>query len=180
MSRFGKLPVSVPAGVEVTLTPGQVVVKGPKGTIERDLPRRVQVVKDGNELKVSTKSSTKFALSLVGTTRSHLVNMVHGVTQGWSKELEMVGSGYRAEVQGKNLVLSVGHSHPVTVTAPENINFGVEKMKIIVSGIQKDIVGQISAKVREVRPPEPYKGKGIHYIDEVIRRKPGKQAAKTV
>lgn len=180
MSRFGKLPVLVPVGVEVILTPGHVVVRGPKGSIERDLPRRVQVNQEGSKIKVSAKSSSKFAAALVGTTRSHLVNMVHGVTQGWSKELEMVGSGYRAEVQGKNLVLNVGHSHPVTITAPENVSFGVEKMKIIVSGIQKDVVGQVSAKVREVRPPEPYKGKGIHYIDEVIRRKPGKQAAKTV
>lgn len=179
MSRFGKLPVAVPSGVEITVADRIVTVKGPKGSLNRNFPRRVSVKVDQGEAKVEIKSDSKESLAQQGTIRSHLVNMIQGVTTGWTKEMEMVGSGYRAEVRGRELVLNIGYSHPVIITAPEGIIFGVEKTKITVSGIDKEVVGQISAEVRAVRPPEPYKGKGIKYIDEVIRRKAGKQAAKT-
>ena len=180
MSRFGKLPVLLPQGVQVTLVDHSVEVKGPKGSLKRDLPRKVSIEQSDGQLVGNIKNDSKQSLALQGTTRSHLVNMISGVTEGWARELEMVGSGYRAEVKGDELILNIGYSHPVSIKAPQGVSFVVEKTKITVSGIDKEVVGQISAQIRAVRPPEPYKGKGIHYTDEVIRRKPGKQAAKTV
>jgi len=138
-------------------------------------PGIVAEVKDGNIL-VACQKETKEALSTFGTTRAILANMVKGVNQGWSKKLELVGTGYRAETDGKLLTLTVGFSHPVKVQAPENIAFKVEKMVVTVEGINKETVGQIAADIRSVKPPEPYKGKGIKYVDEIIRRKAGKAA----
>lgn len=179
MSRLGKLPVSIPQGVEVQLTDAVVVVKGAKGSLSRVIPKGVKVKQENGEVTVILKNESKQARSSLGTMRAHLLNMIKGVMEGWTKELEMVGTGYRAEVRGKDLVLNIGYSHPVTVSAPEGITFAVEKSKIVVSGTDREVVGQTAALVREVRKPEPYKGKGIKYIDEVIRRKAGKQAAKT-
>lgn len=179
MSRFGKLPVIVPQGVEVQPEGEFIVVKGPKGSLKRSLPRLISVKQEGNEITIEAKNGTKQAKALQGTTRAHVLNMVTGVEKGWAKELELVGSGYRAEVRGRDLVLTVGYSHPVTINAPEGVSFAVEKTKITVSGIDREVVGQTAALVRGVRKPEPYKGKGIKYVDEYIRRKAGKQAAKT-
>jgi large subunit ribosomal protein L6 len=179
MSRFGKLPLKVPSGVTITISDGIVSVQGPKGKIERKLPRQAVVRVAGDEVFVENRNESKLALALQGTMKAHINNMIKGVTQGWRKELELVGSGYRAEVRGRELVLAIGYSHPVVFAAPDAVDFKVEKSKITVEGIDKDIVGQISAEIRATRKPDPYKGKGIKYIDEVIRRKAGKQTAKT-
>lgn len=179
MSRFGKLPVTIPQGVTVDVVDSSVKVTGPKGSLSRILPRQVKVAIAENEASVTIKNESKASLSLQGTIKAHINNMIAGVTQGWKKELELVGSGYRAEVRGRDLILNVGYSHPIEFKAPEGINFSVEKTKITVEGIDKDVVGQLSALIRETRKPEPYKGKGVKYINEVVRRKAGKQAAKT-
>ncbi len=179
MSRIGKLPVSLPEGVTAEVKAGEVTISGPKGSVSRKIPARIEVEKKDNILIVSTKSKTKQGKSTFGTTRAHLNNMVLGVSLGWKKELELVGTGYRAEVSGNSLILTVGFSHPVTIAAPEKVTFKVEKTIITIEGIDKEAVGETAARVRAVRPPEPYKGKGIKYLDEVIRRKAGK-AAKTV
>jgi large subunit ribosomal protein L6 len=176
MSRIGKLPVELPETVKAEISGGTVKISGPKGELERQIPKEVGVVQKEGSLVVELKSKSKFARSLYGTIRAHLANMVKGVTDGWSKELEMVGAGYRAQVDGNKLVLTIGFSHPVEIEAPEGIEFKVEKTKITIEGIDKEKVGEVSAKIRAVRPPEPYKGKGIKYIDEVITRKPGKAA----
>jgi large subunit ribosomal protein L6 len=179
MSRIGKLPVELPDKVEVEVAGHQVKVSGPKGSMARSFPSSVQVeIKDG-KVQLSLKGKSKQAKSVFGTTRAHIANMVIGVSQGWKKQLELVGTGYRAEVTGKDLVLTVGYSHPVKVEASEGIGFSVEKTIITIEGVDKELVGQVAAKIRDVRPPEPYKGKGIKYVDEVVRRKAGK-AAKTV
>ncbi len=179
MARFGKLPVLVPSGVEVQTTDHSLKVSGPKGTVVRALPRAVDIKIEDGKLVVTVKGAGKQALSDQGTTRSHIINAIAGVTEGWSKTMELVGAGFRAEVRGSDLVLTVGYSHPVIVKAPEGIKFGIEKSLIKVEGADKDLVGLISSRVRGARPPEPYKGKGIKYVDEVIRRKAGKAAAKT-
>jgi large subunit ribosomal protein L6 len=179
MSRIGRLPIGLPEGVTAEVKAGEVVITGPKGSLSRKIPVRVEVEIKDNILTVSSKSKTKQGAATFGTTRAHLANMVLGVSQGWKKELELVGTGYRAEVAGSSLVLTVGYSHPVTIEAPEGVAFKVEKSMITIEGVDKEAVGETAARVRAVRPPEPYKGKGIKYIDEVIRRKAGK-AAKTV
>lgn len=179
MSRIGKLPIGLPEGVTAEVKAGEVAITGPKGSLSRKIPGRIEVEKKDNILTVSTKSKTKQGQATFGTTRAHLANMVLGVSLGWKKGLELVGTGYRAEVSGNSLVLTVGFSHPVTIEAPENVTFKVEKSIITIEGIDKEAVGETAARVRAVRPPEPYKGKGIKYLDEVIRRKAGK-AAKTV
>lgn len=176
MSRVGKLPVLMPEGVSADIGKGIVKITGPKGNLSREFPREVTVKEEEKNLLVERKNDSKKARAMQGTLRAHLANMVLGVTEGWSKELEMVGVGYRSQVSGDKLVLTVGFSHPVEVKAPEGIKFSVEKSIIKIEGIDKEGVGQIAAKIRAVRPPEPYKGKGIRYIDEVVRRKPGKQA----
>src|SRR3989304_5151438 len=174
-----KKPIPIPEGVTVEISGTKVDVTGPKGTLSKKFSRlAVTEVKDGNVL-VSTKGKTKAAMAVWGTVRPIISSMIDGVTKGWTKELELVGTGYRAEVQGNTLVLTVGYSHPINIEAPEGISFKVEKTFITVEGADKELVGQISANIRKVRPPEPYKGKGIKYKDEVIRRKAGK-AAKTV
>lgn len=178
MSRFGKLAIEIPAGVTVTSTGGKLTVSGPKGELVRDLHRSVEVVVDGSSATIKGKSEGKEARTNQGTTRAHLINMVKGVTEGWSKQLEIVGAGYRAEVQGQKLVMQIGFSHPVIITAPTGVTFKVDKSMVTVDGTDKEVIGHISSLVRGSRPPEPYKGTGIKYSDEIIRRKAGKQAAK--
>lgn len=179
MSRIGKLPVEVPSGVETTQDGRDITITGPKGSLKLRLPKSIEVERVDGSLIVKTGSNSKLGRSLHGTTRALIANMVKGVTEGFTKQMELVGTGYRALVEGKDLVLIVGYSHPVKITPPEGIEFKVEKSVITVTGIDKEVVGQTCAKVRSVRPPEPYKGKGILYLGEVVRRKAGK-AAKTV
>lgn len=178
MSKIGRQPILIPVGVTVEITGRTVKVTGPKGTMEKHLPREIDLTVEGNEIKVSAKGKSKTAMSLFGTTRSLINNDVKGVSVGWNKKMELVGTGFRAEVTGSTLTLIVGYSHPVKIEAPEGISFKVEKTFVTVEGIDRAVVGQISADIRAVRPPEPYKGKGIKYVDEVIRRKAGKAAAK--
>ena len=180
MSRIGKMPIPVPDGVTVEIKEGNLVsVKGPKGTLERQLaPEMILEQKEG-EITVSRPNEQKRMKSLHGLTRTLLANMVVGVHEGYTKELEVNGVGYRAAKQGKKLVLNLGYSHPVEMEDPEGLETAVEGNKITVSGISKEKVGQYAAEIRGKRPPEPYKGKGIKYVDEVIRRKVGKTGAKT-
>jgi len=175
MSRIGKMPITVPAGVEVKVTKENfVTVKGPKGMIEKQVPGEMKISVDGTEVVVTRPSDLKKMKSLHGLTRSLIFNMVEGVTKGYEKQLEINGVGYRAKKQGKSLDLSLGYSHPVVMEDPEGVESIVEGNKITIKGIEKDKVGQYAAEIRFKRPPEPYKGKGIKYIDEVIRRKEGK------
>lgn len=174
MSKIGKAPVLLPQGVTFANEGHEVVVTGPKGTLKRKFSREVSFENKEDKILVSLKNPQKE--NLYGTSRALLNNMVKGVSEGWTKQLELVGTGYRAETDGKTLTLTVGFSHPVKIEAPEGISFKVEKSLITVDGADKEIVGQISANIRSVRPPEPYKGKGIKYVGEVIRRKAGKAA----
>ena len=177
MSKIGKQPVLIPAGVTVEVLGHTVKVTGLKGTLEKHFPPEINVeVKEGKVL-VSAKGSGKYIMSLFGTTRALINNDVKGVSEGWSKKLELVGTGFKAEVVGKTLSLTVGYNHPVKIEAPEGITFKVEKTFVTVEGINREVVGQAAADIRGVRPPEPYKGKGIKYFDEIIRRKAGKAAA---
>ena len=180
MSRIGRLPIAVPAGVTVDIAENnKVTVKGPKGTLERVLPAEMKIEKDGDEIKVSRPNDLKKMKSLQGLTRTLIYNMIVGVTEGYSKTLEVNGVGYRAVKQGKKLVLSLGYSHPVEMEDPEGLEVTVDGQNtIIVKGIDKEKVGQYAAEIREKRAPEPYKGKGIKYSDEVIRRKVGKTGKK--
>jgi len=175
MSRIGNAPITVPAGVSVEVTGTTISVTGPKGTLARTFPDRVSVaVKDGI-LRVSRRDDQRQSRALHGLSRALLANMVAGVANGFTRELVMTGVGYRAALQGSTLELQVGFSHPVRLEAPEGIRFEVpEPTKIVVRGIDKQLVGQVAAEIRRVRPPEPYKGKGIRYSDEKIRRKAGK------
>ena len=181
MSRFARIPVKIADGVKVEVAYGNVKVTGAKGTLERKFPDVLDIKIEGNELMINLrgKESTKFEMALQGTVRSHIVNMIAGVTVGWNKKLELQGTGYRAELKGNDLVLTVGFSHTVTVTAPALIKFGIEKNIISIDGIDKEMVGALAAKIRATRPPDPYKGKGIRYMGEYLKLKPGKQAAKT-
>lgn len=180
MSRIGRMPIAIPAGVTVDIAENnQVTVKGPKGTLERVLPAEMTITKEGEEVKVSRPNDVKKMKSLHGLTRTLIKNMVVGVTEGYEKKLEVNGVGYRAAKQGKKLVLSLGYSHPVEMTDPDGIEVTVEGQNIIsVKGIDKEKVGQYAAEIRAKRAPEPYKGKGIKYEDEVIRRKVGKTGKK--
>lgn len=179
MSKIGKQPINLPEGVSAEAAGNAVTVSGPNGSLTKKFSRKVVVEVTDGKILVSVTGQNKRSMSLWGGARSIIWGMVEGVSQGWKKQLELVGTGYRAEVSGNTLVLSVGYSHPVKVEAPEGISLNVEKSVITVSGADKEMVGQIAAKIRAVRPPEPYKGKGIKYLDEVVRRKAGK-AAKTV
>jgi len=175
MSRIGRLPITVPTGVDVTITKENfVTVKGPKGTIEKQVPKEMEIKLEGSEIVVTRPSELKKMKSLHGLTRTLVFNMVEGVTNGYTKVLEINGVGYRAKKDGRKLDLSLGYSHPVVMEDPEGIESVVEGNKITVSGISKEKVGQYAAEIRFKRPPEPYKGKGIKYIDEVIKRKEGK------
>jgi large subunit ribosomal protein L6 len=178
MSRIGKSPIPVPSGVDVTLGDRNVTVKGPKGTLERRLPPDITVRQDGEQLLVERPDDEREHRALHGLTRSLVNNMVVGVTDGFSKDLEIVGVGYRATAQGPNrLELALGFSHPVTIEAPEGVTFEVpQPTRITVRGIDKEIVGQVAANIRKVRKPEPYKGKGVRYAGEVVQRKAGKAA----
>ncbi len=180
MSRIGRMPIAVPAGVTVDIAENnQVTVKGPKGTLERVLPAEMTITKEGEEITVTRPSDIKKMKSLHGLTRTLIYNMIVGVTEGYEKKLEVNGVGYRAAKQGKKLVLSLGYSHPVEMEDPEGIEVTVDGQNlIIVKGIDKEKVGQYAAEIREKRAPEPYKGKGIKYVDEVIRRKVGKTGKK--
>ncbi len=177
MSRIGKKPVAIPEGVTVTVDGNLVTVKGPKGSLEFTHHADMSVTVTDQEVIVERPSESKLHRSIHGTTRAVLNNMVDGVTQGYKKDLKMIGVGYRAQVKGKTLVISAGYSHDVEMEIPEGLEVAVEKnTAITVSGIDKQQVGEFSANVRKVRPPEPYLGKGIRYVDEHVRRKEGKTA----
>ena len=179
MSRIGRLPVVVPAGVTVEVKENNyVVVKGSKGTLERNLPVEMDIKVEDGQVVVTRPNDLKKMKALHGLTRTLIHNMVVGVSEGYQKVLEVNGVGYRAQKQGKKLVLSLGYSHPVEMEDPEGLEAVVEDNKIIVKGIDKEKVGQYAAEIREKRRPEPYKGKGIKYADEVIRRKVGKTVKK--
>ena len=179
MSRIGKNPVPVPDKVTVTINGLTVKVKGPKGELERTLPDGVSVTQDSNTIVVSPTSNKRMSRERHGLCRTLVANMVEGVNNGYSKNLEIVGVGSRAQVKGKTLVVSAGYSHPVEMEPPDGITFKVENnTKVIVSGIDKELVGNEAAKVRAIRPPEPYKGKGIKYEGERILRKAGKSGKK--
>lgn len=179
MSRIGKLPVKIPAGVNVKVENNRVEIKGPKGTLVREVNKELSVAVEGDKILVRPAMEGDKVKALWGLNRVLLFNMVEGVTQGYKKELEIVGVGYKAEVKGKELVLYVGMSAPYKYKIPEGIKITVENQtKIVVEGIDKEKVGQTAAEIRSIRPPEPYKGKGIKYVDEQIRRKAGKTAGK--
>ena len=179
MSRIGRHPVAVPAGVEVKIAENNVVtVKGPKGTLEKALPTEMSIKLEDGQVVVTRPNDLKKMKSLHGLTRTLIQNMVIGVSQGYEKALEVNGVGYRAQKQGKKLVLSLGYSHPVEMEDPEGLESTVDGNKIVVKGIDKEKVGQYAAEIRDKRRPEPYKGKGIKYADEVIRRKVDKAGKK--
>ena len=179
MSRIGKQPIAVPAGVTVTISPAnEVVVKGPKGTLTQTFDTAMNIALEENEVVVTRPNDLKRNRSLHGLTRTLIANMVEGVTNGFTKVLEINGVGYRAQKQGKKLVLSLGYSHPVEMEDPEGLTTTLDGNKITGAGIDKAAVGQYAAEIRDKRRPEPYKGKGIKYIDEVIRRKEGKTGKK--
>jgi large subunit ribosomal protein L6 len=176
MSRIGKAPISVPSGVDIQITGNSITVKGPKGQLSRDLSDLVSISADGDVLQVERVDESREARAMHGLMRSLVANMVIGVTEGFRKELDIVGVGYRAAAKGSNgLELALGFSHPVNVTAPEGIEFVVpQPTRIEVHGIDKQLVGQVAADIRAWRKPEPYKGKGVRYVDEHVRRKAGK------
>lgn len=175
MSRIGKTPIILPTGVEVKVSGDTVEVKGPKGSLSQTINNTITVAVDDGTVTVDRVNDERENRALHGLMRALIFNMVVGVTEGYSKELTAVGVGYRAALKGKNLELQVGFSHPVNIEAPDGITFEVpEPTKIIVIGIDKQMVGQLAANIRAVRPPEPYKGKGIRYTDEYVRRKAGK------
>ena len=175
MSRIGRAPITVPAGVEVKVDGSTVTAKGPKGTLTKTMHSDMAIAMDGNVITVTRPNDQKENRSLHGLTRTLIANMIEGVANGYKKELEINGIGYRAEKKGKDLVMKIGYSHDVIMTEPEGITVEVPSPnKVIVSGADKEAVGQFAAEIREKRLPEPYKGKGIKYVDEYIRRKEGK------
>ena len=177
MSRIGNKPIELPAGVSVSLSPGRVMVNGPLGELAQQVPQRITIEQSGGEIVVTRPSERGEDRALHGLTRTLVANMVEGVTKGFEKHLEIQGVGYRAALKGNDLELAVGYSHTVTITPRTGVSFEVPiPTQIIVKGTDKQQVGQTAAEVRSVRPPEPYKGKGIRYRDEVVRRKVGKRA----
>ena len=175
MSRVGSTPITVPSGVEVTVTDGVVEVNGPKGDLSQTIDPRITISVDDGVVTLTRSDEERQSRALHGLSRALINNMVIGVTEGYAKELQAVGVGYRAILRGSTLELQVGFSHPVTIEAPDGIEFEVpEPTRIFVRGIDKQLVGQVAADIRAVRPPEPYKGKGIRYVDEYVRRKAGK------
>jgi len=177
VSRIGKQPIEVPAGVLVSIDPGRVIVAGPKGELHQQVPLRISIVQDGDVITVTRPTERGPDRSLHGLTRTLVANMVEGVTKGFEKKLEIQGVGYRAALAGTTLELQVGYSHPVRIEPRQGIEFEVPApTQIVVRGIDKQMVGQTAAEIRKVRPPEPYKGKGIRYEGEHVRRKVGKRA----
>jgi large subunit ribosomal protein L6 len=177
MSRIGKQPIEVPTSVSVSLSPGRVMVNGPLGELSQDVPARMKIEQSDGVITVARPTERGDDRALHGLTRSLIANMVEGVTKGFEKRLELQGVGYRAAMQGTDLRLDVGYSHPVVIKAPQGISFEVPtQTEVVVKGVNKQQVGQIAAEVRKVRPPEPYKGKGIRYQGEYVRRKVGKRA----
>jgi large subunit ribosomal protein L6 len=177
MSRIGKQPIELPAGVNVAISPGRVQVNGPLGELSQNVPQRMQIEQDDGTIVVKRPTERGDDRALHGLTRSLVANMVEGVTKGFEKRLELQGVGYRASLRGTDLELNVGFSHPVVIRPPQGISFEVpEATSVLVKGIDKQQVGEIAAQVRKVRPPEPYKGKGIRYDGEYVRRKVGKRA----
>ena len=174
MSRIGRAPIAIPAGVDVVVDGSTVTVKGAKGTLTRTMNSNMTITKDGDTITVTRPNDQKENRSLHGLTRTLIANMIEGVSNGFKKELEINGIGYRAEVKGNALWMKIGFSHDVIMEAPEGITVEVNGNKVTVSGADKQKVGQFAAEIREKRPPEPYKGKGIKYVDEYIRRKEGK------
>lgn len=177
MSRIGKKTIAIPAGVEVSAENNRITVKGPNGQLTRDFGPQVLISMENETLSVNPANGSKIARALWGTSRMHLYNMVQGALKNFEKQLQIEGIGYRAAVENKNLVLSMGFTHPVSMTAPSGISFKVEKNIVTVSGYDKELVAKVAAQIRRVRPPEPYKGKGIRYVGEAVRRKVGKKAA---
>lgn len=175
MSRIGKKPIKIPEGVEVKISGDLVVIKGPKGELSQKIRPEIKVEKKEGKIFVFPKIETKKTKAFWGLTRSLLANNIKGVVKGYEKKLVIEGLGYKAEMEGKDLVLRVGFTHPIKIIPSEGIKLSVDKNIITVSGIDKGLVGQGAAKIRKVRPPEPYKGKGIKYLGEVIKRKPGKK-----
>lgn len=179
MSRIGKRPISIPSKVTISVAGQHVSVKGPKGELARTLPSEVEVLQEGETLLVNRRNESRVARQLHGLSRTLVANMVEGVSQGFQKRLEIQGVGYRAQLQGRNLTLNVGYSNPVQIEPPEGIQIAVEgTSNVVVSGIDKEVVGNVAATIRAVRPPEPYKGKGIRYSGEFVRRKVGKAGKK--
>ena len=177
MSRIGKKPIPVPEGVTVSIGPGRVTVNGPRGELQQGVSTRMEIAEGDGTLTVARPTDRGEDRAVHGLTRSLIANMVEGVTDGFEKRLEIQGVGYRARLQGKAIELNVGFSHPVSIPAPDGIEFEVPiPTQIIVRGIDKQLVGETAARIRRVRPPEPYKGKGIRYVDEQVRRKVGKRA----
>lgn len=175
MSRIGKMPVPVPSGVSIDIDGRRVKVKGPKGELNRDFHERVSITLDDGDAIVERADDSRESRALHGLSRALLANMVEGVSEGFKRELEVVGVGYRAALKGRDLEMQLGFSHPVNFSAPDGITFEVpEATKIVITGIDKELVGQVAANIRKIRPPEPYKGKGVRYSGEHIRRKAGK------
>jgi len=177
MSRIGKRPIEVPTGVTVSLEPGRVAVVGPLGSLQQEIPQRMQIIQDAGVVTVTRPTERGEDRALHGLTRTLIANMVEGVTKGFEKKLEIQGVGYRAALKGDDLELQVGYSHPVTIKPRTGISFEVPiPTQVVVKGTDKQVVGQTAAEIRKVRPPEPYKGKGIRYEGEYVRRKVGKRA----
>ncbi|MBI5045662.1 MAG: 50S ribosomal protein L6 [Candidatus Niyogibacteria bacterium] len=177
MSRIGKKPITIPSGVTVAVEDGMVRVKGPKGNLSRQFKDDINIAVADKEVVCSVRKDSKLSFILWGTYASHIKNMIEGVANGFEKKLEIEGIGYKAKEENGKLILNLGFSHPVEVAAPAGIKFTVVKNLITVSGIDKELVGEMAAKIRAHKKPDPYKGKGIHYLGEVIRRKAGKKAA---
>ncbi len=175
MSRVGKKPILIPENVEIKIEGQNVIVKGPKGELQKEIRPEIKLEAEKDKILVTPQRKTKGTKAFWGLTRALVFNMIKGVTEGYEKKLQLEGVGYKASLEGEELVLQVGFSHLVKIKEPEGVNFSVEKNIITVSGINKELVGQIAAKIRKVRPPEPYKGKGIRYVGEEVRRKAGKK-----
>jgi large subunit ribosomal protein L6 len=177
MSRIGRLPIEIPSGVDVQVEPGQVRVKGPKGELSQHVSPDLSIEREDSTLRVTRPTDRGEHRALHGLTRSLIFNMVQGVTEGYQKQLEIQGVGYRAQLRGKSLELALGYSHPIRMDAPDGIEFEVpQPTQVIVRGIDKQAVGEVAAQIRKLRPPEPYKGKGIRYAGEYVARKVGKRA----
>jgi len=179
MSRIGKKPIQIPEGVEVKIEDNLISIKGPKGELSREIRPEVKVEVKEKEISVLPQKETKITKAIFGLTRAFIFNMVKGVTSGFEKKLEIQGIGFNASVQGEELILNVGFSHPVKIKIPQDLNISVEKNIITVSGTNKELVGQTASFIRKARPAEPYKGKGIRYLGEIIKRKVGKKVVTT-